>query len=95
MGLHNVPPVLVRRVLLWVAHLDTAAGADDHDLAPPVEHEEDAHATVNFSNSVGIAGLLHIIHNGAKRNHASVCLRLASLTASVDICDPPSFPVDT
>ena len=60
-GLHKVPPVLIRKALPFVAY--EAAPADDHDFAPPLQNQADLEAKLDFGNSVGIAGMLHIIHN--------------------------------
>ena len=60
-GLHKVPPVLVRNILPWVTY--QAEGGDEHDLAPPLANQADLEATIDFRNSVGVAGLMHIIHN--------------------------------
>ena len=64
-GLHQIPPVLVRKVLPWIAYQGVNA-ADEHDLAPPVELGEDRLASIDLRESVGIAGLLHIIHNSTE-----------------------------
>ena len=60
-SLHRIQPMLVRELFPWIPHANAAP--NEHDWAPCLADEMEMGAKVDLSNSNGIAGLLHIMHN--------------------------------
>ena len=62
-GISRARPILVRQLFPWLAQVASNPNDDDFAFAPLVE---DAGARADVSGSVGIAGMLHILHNSGK-----------------------------
>ena len=60
-NLHKVKPMKVKDLFPWVPQ--TMCEHDEHEWAPALHDQRELSALIDLSNAVGIAGLLHIVHN--------------------------------